>query len=164
MYDGWCVMAEGWCVLWSKMEDVRGKNEGWWLKAEGVLRRNYGNADLRKYGTELRWIYGTTNLWIHGRRKWLIVFSDWNVKFVYKEQFCSKNIWRIGTKMLPLHHISQINNYRLWSLVNSTSYSKSTGGEKMEVAGTNIMCILTTKSSQTNIICIITSKVFQSMI
>ena len=33
-----------------------------WVKAEGVLRRNYGNADLRKYGTELRRIYGTTNL------------------------------------------------------------------------------------------------------
>jgi len=155
--DGWWMMADGWWL----MDEVRGKREKRRLKAEGWGR---ASQELWKYGTELRWIYGTTNLWIHGRRKWLIVFSDWNVKFVYKERFCSKNIWRIGTKMLPLHHISQINNYRLWSLVNSTNYSKNTGGEKMEVAGTNIMCILTTKSSQTNIICIITSKVFQSMI
>ena len=75
------------------------------------------------------------------------LFWDWNVKNTYKEQFCSKNIWRFGTKTLPLQHISQINNCRLWNLVNFTSCSRNMGGEKMEVAGTNIMCIQTTITS-----------------
>ncbi len=70
-----------------------------------------------------------------------------NVKNITEEQFCSKNIWKFGTKTLPLRHISRINNYRLWSLVNFTSCSKNMGGVKMEVAGTNIMCILTTITS-----------------
>jgi hypothetical protein len=32
------------------MDEVRGKREERRLRSEGVLRRNYGNADLRKYG------------------------------------------------------------------------------------------------------------------
>ena len=36
--------------------------------------------------------------------------GDLNVKNRAKERNCSKNIWRFETKMLPLHHISRINN------------------------------------------------------
>ena len=90
---------------------------------------------------EKHWVWITENCKIVGN------ILDWNVKNIYKEQFCSKNIWIFGTKTLPLHHISQINNFRLWNLVNFTSYSKNMGGEKMEVAGTNITCILTTITS-----------------
>jgi hypothetical protein len=36
----------------------------------------------------------------------LMALAAPNVKNIIKEQFCSKNIWKFGTKTLPLHRYS----------------------------------------------------------